>query len=113
MLNDLSNLIVLRNFLHSSIQDLSVEMSSEKSNAVSKKLAAFNKEILNVALTLDVEELFKDLRGEGKSVRSTTEVKDVAQLDRMYQQFGTANDPVKLGVKPKAKIKVQPNEAAK
>lgn len=82
MLDQLNSLINIRNFLNLSINDLSVQMTSEKSNAISKKIAILNKEILNMALMLDVEKIVSEAMEYGKQIRSTTEIKTVEELDK-------------------------------
>lgn len=101
MLKELNSLINVRNFLNISINDLSVNMTSEKSSAVSKKIALLNKIILNMALELDVEKIHREAKGEGESIRSTVEIKNIEELDKLVNL-----------AKPKSS-KVKANEMAK
>lgn len=102
MLNELNSLINIRNFLNLSINDLSVQMTSEKSNAISKKIAVLNKQILNMALMLDVEKIVAEASNEGKPIYSTVEVKNVEELDKLAAL-----------ARMKSKAKTKSNEMAK
>lgn len=98
MLKELNELINVRNFLHLSINDFSVNMTSEKSNAISKKLTLLNKEILNMALMLDVEKIVEEANSFGKQITSTKEIKTVEELDVL---LALGNKTVEKKVKAK------------
>lgn len=107
MLKELNSLINVRNFLNLSINDFSVNMTSEKSNAVSKKIAVLNKNILDMALMLDVEKIVSESQREGTPIYSTVEVKTVDQLDKLAA-LGAMQ-----ASKSKVKGKAKSNEMAK
>lgn len=106
MLEELNSLINIRNFLNLSINDLSVQMTSEKSNAISKKIVVLNKQILNMALELDVEKIVADAQNLGTPIYSTMEVKTVDELDKLSALAAMSS-------KSKAKSKAKSNEVAK
>lgn len=107
MLKELNSLINIRNFLNISINDFSVNMSSEKSNAVSKKIAVLNKNILDMALMLDVEKIVAEAQREGEPIYSTLEVKTVDQLDKLAALGALQAN------KSRPKSKAKSNEVAK
>lgn len=82
MLDRLNSLINVRNFLNLSINDLSVNMTSEKYNAISKKIAILNKKILDLALDLDVDCILKEVNYVEK-FSSTKEITNILELDKI------------------------------
>lgn len=107
MLKELNELINVRNFLNSCINDMTMNnVATEKWNAVSKKIVVLNKNIFDMALMLDVEKIVSDAQREGKPIYSTLEVKTVSQLDKIAA-LGTMQS------KTKAKGKAKSNEMAK
>lgn len=104
MLNELNSLINIRNFLNISINDLSVQMSSEKSNAISKKISLLNKRILDMALELDVEAIYENSSKYGAPIaRSSMEIKTVEELDKIA---GDLDRKVKWSSEDLAKVKL-------
>lgn len=104
MLKELNSLINVRNFLTMLVNDMTINnIAQEKWNAINKKLAVLTKQITNMALELDVEQIVADAQNLGKPIYSTLEVKTVDQLDKLSA----------LGEKIKPKVKAKLNEMAK
>ncbi len=106
MLKELNELINIRNFLNSCVNDMTMNnVSTEKWNAVSKKIVVLNKNIFDMALMLDVEKIVAEAQREGTPIYSTLEVKTLDQLDKLAS--------LATLTKAKVKSKVKPNEMAK
>ena len=67
------------------INNLSINMKSEKSSAVSRKIVELDKAILNLSLLINVDKVCSEALGEKFTVKSTYEVKTVEELDKICE----------------------------
>jgi len=89
MLNQINNLITLRNFISLSLNDLTIQMSNEKTSMLSKKLAALNNAIIELSIDLDINSIINDIKDSSKikfEKFSTEEVKTVSDMDHIVSK---------------------------
>lgn len=86
MLNTLNALINIRDFLNAYINNLSIQILPEQSNAIIKKIDEINKTVLNLSLLLDLNKICSSVYGEKYQAKSTYEINTLEELDKFNSE---------------------------
>ena len=83
-IQDLANLITIRNFLASSIENLNIRLSRDEIKSVQTRVALLDKTIVEMSLKLDLSRV-----GAEVMVRHWESTEDVAEVAKRAKEKGT------------------------
>lgn len=97
---DIANLIVIRNFLVSSIENLNMKLSREDIKGIQTRVSLLDKTIVEGALKLDFRDTFEGKRGISRSFSIESSEDTEAVIKKFVHPSDKSTSPIS-GTQPK------------
>lgn len=112
MLNELNNLINIRNYLGQLQDNLSINLSNEKARAITNKITLLDNKISTAILMMDIDKEIDDINRVFEKVQSTKIINSIEDIDKIYASQLAQTVEMEI-VKPSKKRSTTTNETVR